>query len=122
MACAASTEVTQQAITEVSQQAITEVSQPAMSAGEAGFDPAQPWRLSSGVALRDESFGALAYDFATRRLSFLKTRQLVDVVRGLESAPDVHSALTAASVPQGDWTTYLGALEGLAHSGMITPR
>jgi mycofactocin biosynthesis protein MftB len=102
--------------------ASTEVSQPAMSAGAPGFDPTQPWRLCSGVALRDESFGALAYDFATRRLSFLKTRLLVDVVRGLESAPDVRSALSAAGVPEGDWTAYLGALEGLAHSGMITAR
>lgn len=93
-----------------------------MSADPPGFDPAQPWRLNAGVALRDESFGALAYDFSTRRLSFLKTRLLVDVVRGLECAPDVHSALSAANVPQGDWTTYLGALEGLAHSGMITAR
>jgi putative mycofactocin binding protein MftB len=103
MACAASTEVTQVAM-----------SAPA-------FDPTQAWRLSSGVALRDESFGALAYDFATRRLSFLKTRLLVDVVRGLESAPDVGSALTAAGVPDADRGTYLRALNGLANSGMLTP-
>jgi putative mycofactocin binding protein MftB len=93
-----------------------------MSAGASAFDPTQPWRLSQGVALRDESFGALAYDFSTRRLSFLKTRLLVDVVRGLESSPDVGFALTAAGVPVGDHPKYLGALDGLAHSGMITPR
>jgi putative mycofactocin binding protein MftB len=106
MACAASTEVTQVA----------------MSAPRSVFDPTQPWRLSAGVALRDESFGALAYDFATRRLSFLKTRLLVDVVRGLASAPDVGSALTAAGIPEGDRVTYLAALDGLAHSGMLIPR
>ena len=103
MACAASTEVTKVAM-----------SAPA-------FDPTQPWRLSSGVALRDESFGALAYDFATRRLSSLKTQLLVDVVRGLESGPDVGSALAAAGVPDADRATYLRALHGLANSGMLTP-
>ena len=97
----------------------TEVTQVATSAP--GFDPTRPWRLSSRVALRDESFGALAYDFATRRLSFLKTRLLVDVVRALEGAPDVGSALTAAGVPDVDRATYLRALQGLANSGMLTP-
>jgi mycofactocin biosynthesis protein MftB len=106
MACAVSTEVTHMA----------------MPAPALEFDPEQPWRLSPGVALRDESFGALAYDFATRRLSFLKTRLLVDVVRGLESVPDVGSALTAAGVPESDRATYLRALDGLARSGMLTPR
>jgi putative mycofactocin binding protein MftB len=94
----------------------------ATSAPAPVFDPEQPWRLSAAVALRDESFGALAYDFATRRLSFLKTRLLVDVVRGLEGAPDAGSALTAAGVPEGDRATYLRALGGLARSGMLTPR
>lgn len=106
MACAVSIEVNHAA-----------ASEPALK-----LDPAQPWRLSAGVALRDESFGALAYDFTTRRLSFLKSRLLVDVVRGLKNAPDVDSALTAAGVPEGDRATYLRALDGLARSGMLTPR
>jgi mycofactocin biosynthesis protein MftB len=100
----------------------TEVAHVAISAPAQEFDPAQPWRLSANVALRDESFGALAYDFATRRLSFLKSRLLVDVVRGLENVSDVGAALTAAGVPEGDRATYLRALHGLALSGMLTPR
>jgi putative mycofactocin binding protein MftB len=35
------------------------------------------------VALRPEPFGALAYHFGTRRLSFLKTRTLLAVVQAL---------------------------------------
>jgi len=100
----------------------TEVIDAAVSAPALEFDTAQPWRLSRNVALRDESFGALAYDFATRRLSFLKSRLLVDVVRALETVPDVGSALTAAGVPEVDRATYLRALDGLARSGMLTPR
>lgn len=99
-----------------------QVGHPATSAPAPELDPTQAWRLSSAVALRDESFGALAYDFTTRRLSFLKSRLLVDVVRGLKNAPDVDSALTAAGVPEGDRATYLRALDGLARSGMLTPR
>ena len=32
----------------------------------------EPWRLDDAVSLRPEPFGALAYHFGTRRLSFLK--------------------------------------------------
>jgi putative mycofactocin binding protein MftB len=100
----------------------TDVTHAARPAATLEFDPAQPWRLSRNVALRDESFGALAYDFATRRLSFLKSRLLVDVVRALESVPDVGSALDVAGVPDADRATYLKALDGLARSGMLSPR
>ena len=48
---------------------------------------AEPWRLDGSVALRPEPFGALAYHFGTRKLSFLKTPELVDVVRRLEQQP-----------------------------------
>ena len=62
------------------------------------FDPARGYRCSPSVALRPEPFGALVYHFGTRRLSFLKTPQLVAVVSGLADHPDVHSALDAAGV------------------------
>jgi putative mycofactocin binding protein MftB len=64
------------------------------------FDPGLPYRCSPSVALRPEPFGALVYHFGTRRLSFLKTPQLVDVVSGLEHHPDVHAAVEAAGVAQ----------------------
>jgi putative mycofactocin binding protein MftB len=39
------------------------------------FDLDRPWQVGRGVALRPERFGALAYSFDTRRLSFLKSRR-----------------------------------------------
>jgi len=42
------------------------------------FDLNRGWRLNPAVALRPEPFGALAYHFGNRRLSFLKTRALAD--------------------------------------------
>ncbi len=86
------------------------------------FDPALPWRRSPSVALRPERFGALAYDFGTRRLSFLKSPQLVRVVEGLSAAPSADAALDAAGVTAADRPTYVRALAGLADSGMITAR
>ena len=39
------------------------------------FDLNRGWRLSPAVALRPEPFGALAYHFGNRRLSFLRQRR-----------------------------------------------
>ena len=38
----------------------------------AAFAVEQAWQLNPQVALRDESFGALAYHYGNRRLVFLK--------------------------------------------------
>ena len=82
----------------------------------------EAWRLSGSVALRPEPFGALAYDFHTRRLSFLKTPRLVDVVRRLGDSADVGTALTDAGVPAAERPAYLAALTTLASGGLIEER
>ncbi|MFE0201108.1 mycofactocin biosynthesis chaperone MftB [[Kitasatospora] papulosa] len=86
------------------------------------FTPEGPYRCSPSVALRPEPFGALAYDFRTRRLSFLKTPLLVDVVRTLGDHPDVHAALARAGVTAEQRRAYLRALAALADSAVIEPR
>lgn len=83
------------------------------------FDPDRAYRRSPSVALRPESFGALVYHFGTRRLSFLKTPELVQVVTGLEAQPSVHAAIEAAGVAQDQRPAYLRALAGLAANGTI---
>lgn len=79
------------------------------------------WRLNPQVALRPESFGALAYHFGTRRLSFLKSRQLLEVVKGLEAQPDPLAACRAAGIGEEQLPSYRRALATLAESGMIVP-
>jgi putative mycofactocin binding protein MftB len=74
------------------------------------------------VALRPEPFGALAYHFGTRRLCFLKSPRLVAVVRSLAGHPDVHQALDAAGVPDGQRAAHLAALASLAAGGVIEDR
>ncbi|HLU57585.1 MAG TPA: mycofactocin biosynthesis chaperone MftB [Pseudonocardia sp.] len=86
------------------------------------FNPELPHRCSPQVALRPEPFGALVYHFGTRRLSFLKTPQLVEVVSGLERHPSVHAAIEAAGVEEAQRPAYLRALAGLAANGTIEER
>ena len=47
------------------------------------FDPERPARLAAQVALRPEPFGALAYHYGTRRLVFVKSPVLVQVLEDL---------------------------------------
>ena len=86
------------------------------------FDGARAWTLHPQVSLRPESFGALAYHFGTRRLSFLKSRTLLAVVESLAEQPTGHDACRAAGVPPEEWSRYERALDTLAESGMICPR
>jgi putative mycofactocin binding protein MftB len=82
----------------------------------------QAWAMSPSVALRPEPFGALAYHFGNRKLTFLKRPELVAVVRGLAEHPDVYSALMAAGIPSSQHPVYVRALSGLAETDMIRPR
>jgi putative mycofactocin binding protein MftB len=82
----------------------------------------EPWMLSPSVALRPEPFGALAYHFGNRKLTFLRRPELVTVVRTLGDEPDVRTALVKAGVPASQHEAYLGALRGLAAADMIRPR
>lgn len=82
----------------------------------------EEWQLAPEVAIRPEPFGALAYDFGTRRLTFLKRPELVSVVTSLAGSPDLRSALEASAVPQSEWPAYLSALRALARAGTIRPR
>jgi putative mycofactocin binding protein MftB len=84
-----------------------------------GFALDRAWRVSDGVALRPEPFGALAYHFGTRRLSFLKSRALLAVVQSLAEYPTAREACRASGVAEAEMPRYERALATLAQSGMI---
>jgi len=88
----------------------------------AAYDGARAWALHPQVALRPESFGALAYHFGTRRLTFLKSRTLLAVVESLAGHRSGAEACRAAGVPDDELGTYDAALAALAESGMICER
>lgn len=87
-----------------------------------GFDLDRPWRLHHQVAIRPERFGALAYHFGTRRLSFLKSRKLLTVVQTLEEVPSGREACRRAGVTDTELPAYARALDTLVASGMVTER
>jgi putative mycofactocin binding protein MftB len=82
------------------------------------FDSSARYRLDPKVALRPEPFGALAYHYGSRRLTFLRSPLLVDVVSGLDGYESVDGALEAR-VPAGDRPAYRRALARLASSEFI---
>ena len=79
----------------------------------------RPYRLSRAVSLRPERFGALAYHFDTRRLSFLKHPDLVRVVELLDGTRSVRDALVAVGVEERRWPSFAAALATLETSEMI---
>ena len=86
------------------------------------FDPQGAWRRNPTVVLRPEPFGALVYDFGSRRLSFLKDTALVRVVEALDRSASADAALDEAGIAEADRPHHLAALAALARSGMIRPR
>jgi mycofactocin biosynthesis protein MftB len=86
------------------------------------FDAELPWRRARSVALRPEPFGALVYSFSTRKLSFLKSKQLVAVVESLGDHPTASATLTACGVTDAQRPAYLKALGDLARSAMLEVR
>jgi putative mycofactocin binding protein MftB len=79
---------------------------------------ARAWRLHPNVALREESFGALAYHYDTRRLTFLKSRALVELVVSLERFESADAALVAL-IPEAERAQYARAMARLAESEVI---
>ena len=92
----------------------------ARPAGSA-FAVERAWQLNPQVALRDESFGALAYHYGNRRLVFLKSRTLVELVSSLHEYPSAAEAI-ADVVPEGQHASYTRALARLAKSEVIDAR
>ena len=74
------------------------------------------------VALRPEPFGALAYHYGNRRLTFLRSPDLVTVVRSLGHHESVGAALDANRVEPRQRPALERALESLAKSEGIRPR
>ena len=85
------------------------------------FDAAKPWKLSPQVALRPEQFGALAYHYGNRRLTFLKSPALVALVEQLGDFDSVEVAVDASVEPH-ERAAYVAALARLAASEVLVAR
>ena len=78
--------------------------------------------LSPRVALRPEPFGALAYHYGTRRLVFLKDRDLVRVVEALASQPTLGAAFDTCAIADRRRPAFARAIAGLIESEMVRER
>lgn len=85
------------------------------------FDASRYWQLNAQVSIRDESFGALAYHHGTRRLVFLKSRELVELVRRLGDFASAEEAINTLVAPD-QHTRYTAALGSLHRSGVLGGR
>lgn len=81
-----------------------------------------PLELHPQVALRPEPFGALAYHYGNRRLSFLRSPELVELVRSLGQHPDTDEALAASAIDASRWPAYRKALASLLDSEVLRER
>jgi putative mycofactocin binding protein MftB len=81
-----------------------------------------PLELHPQVALRPEPFGALAYHYGNRRLVFLKSPDVLAVVRALGDHATVADALSACGVDERRWPSFVAALDSLEHSEVVRGR
>jgi putative mycofactocin binding protein MftB len=86
------------------------------------FDASRAYGLHPQLALRPEKFGALAYHYGNRRLTFLKSPQLTAVVESLDQHPSVDAALHAHGVTPSRRPAMLRALARLESSEVIGVR
>jgi putative mycofactocin binding protein MftB len=78
-----------------------------------------PWELHPQVALRPEPFGALAYHYGNRRLTFLRSPELVALVRDLGTHPSPDDALAASGIEATRWPSFRTALASLAEGDLL---
>jgi putative mycofactocin binding protein MftB len=83
------------------------------------FDADRHWRLHERVALRPETFGALAYHYDNRRLTFLRSPDLVTLVESLDAQPSARAAFAAAGLDSRRWPSFEKALTSLAASDFL---
>ena len=73
------------------------------------------------MSLRVEAFGAMAYHYGTRRLVFLKSPQLVTLVRTLDQFDSADQAMDAV-VESGQRDRFVTALSSLVASEILCGR
>jgi putative mycofactocin binding protein MftB len=81
-----------------------------------------PLELDPQVALRPEPFGALAYHYGTRRLVFMKHRDVVAVANQLAAHPTLAATLQACGIAESRWASFVKAFATLNESEVVRER
>ena len=91
------------------------------STAPSAFDPDRHWRLHDRVALRPEPFGAMAYHYGNRRLTFLRSPDLVALVEHLADQPSARAAFDAVGIEPRRWPSFEKALASLVAGQFLVP-
>jgi len=83
------------------------------------FDASRCYRINPAVTVRPEPFGALAYDFRRRRLTYLAAGDLVEVLEALGEQPSAAAAMGAVGVPPQRRAALERALGALLERGVL---
>lgn len=75
--------------------------------------------LAPSVAMRPEGFGALLYDYNSRRLTFIKDSDLASLVGCLDGHSTLESARSRSGVPEHREPELLQALATLEARGTL---
>ncbi|MEO7398297.1 MAG: mycofactocin biosynthesis chaperone MftB [Ilumatobacteraceae bacterium] len=78
--------------------------------------------LNPQVALRPEPFGALAYNYANRRLVFLKHVDVVRVATSLADHDTLRGALLACAIRPQRWPSFATAFASLRAAEVVRER
>ena len=81
-----------------------------------------PLELDPRVALRPEPFGALAYHYGTRRLVFMKHRDVVAVAEQLALHASLSATLRSCGIDESRWPSFEKAFASLNESEMVRER
>jgi len=77
------------------------------------------YELDPQVALRPEPFGALAYHYGNRRLTFLRSPDLVTLLQGLGDHASLDDALVASGIDERRWPSFRRAVASLVESEVV---
>ena len=83
------------------------------------FDPQRGYALDPAVSIRPEPFGGLAYHYGNRRLTFLRSPDLVALVKDLENHSSIDDALAASSIDPSRWPAFRKALASLTNAEVL---
>ncbi len=81
-----------------------------------------PLELDPRVALRPEPFGALVYHYGTRRLVFMKHRDVVTVAEQLAVHPSLSATLRSCGIDESRWPSFEKAFASLNESEIVRER
>jgi len=75
--------------------------------------------LNPTVSIRKERFGALVYNHENRKLSFIRSEELLCIIEDLQKGASVKGALVANKIDPSRWPIFVASLSTLLNQGFV---